>query len=153
MIFEKFWKEWFWEKSKKIASKRNWFELIFFKGIVIPLAKASGGHYYSLIRDQGKWLKFDDCDVAEIELTDEELESQCFGGDQVWFSSPVFGKLFERRKNSNVILGRNLGFETRKLSTWAALVERLLVILWECGRGYKRVDQRYQPGTLGHVRQ
>ena len=56
-----------------------------FQGIVIHSGQASGGHYYSLIRDQGKWLKFDDTEVAEIELTDEELESQCFGGDQVIF--------------------------------------------------------------------
>ena len=65
------------------------------KGVVVHSGQASGGHYYSFIRDSGesgKWLKFDDCDVSEIELTDEELTSQCFGGDQ--------GEIWDTRRNS-----------------------------------------------------
>ena len=58
----------------------------------LQTGQASGGHYYSLIRDLGKWLKFDDCDVTEIELTDEELESQCFGGDQ--------GEIWDQRRGN-----------------------------------------------------
>ena len=65
------------------------------KGVVVHSGQASGGHYYAFIRDcgeSGKWLKFDDCDVSEIELTDEELASQCFGGDQ--------GEIWDNRRNS-----------------------------------------------------
>ena len=56
------------------------------KGVVVHSGQASGGHYYSFIRDSTdstKWLKFDDCEVSDFDFTDDEMASQCFGGDQV----------------------------------------------------------------------
>lgn len=57
-------------------------------GIVVHSGQASGGHYYSYIRykDAGdeshKWYKFDDGDVTECKLDDdEEMRVQCFGGE------------------------------------------------------------------------
>lgn len=67
------------------------------KGVVVHSGQASGGHYYSFVRESSepnsKWLKFDDCDVTEMELSDEQLASECFGGDQ--------GDFWDSRRNQS----------------------------------------------------
>lgn len=56
-------------------------------GIVVHSGQASGGHYYSYILHQDtdgvkKWYKFDDGEVNECKLDqEEEMKNQCFGGD------------------------------------------------------------------------
>ncbi|GAB0088843.1 Probable ubiquitin carboxyl-terminal hydrolase FAF [Sergentomyia squamirostris] len=57
-------------------------------GIVVHSGQASGGHYFSYIlhRDPAtgkeKWYKFDDGEVSECKMhEDEEMKTQCFGGD------------------------------------------------------------------------
>lgn len=56
-------------------------------GIVVHSGQASGGHYYSFILHRladgsCKWYKFDDNDVSEWKMDDdEEMKAQCFGGD------------------------------------------------------------------------
>lgn len=56
-------------------------------GIVVHSGQASGGHYYSFIVQRladgsCKWYKFDDNDVSEWKMDDEEeMKAQCFGGD------------------------------------------------------------------------
>uniref|UniRef100_A0A182W8G5 USP domain-containing protein n=1 Tax=Anopheles minimus TaxID=112268 RepID=A0A182W8G5_9DIPT len=57
-------------------------------GIVVHSGQASGGHYYSYIlhknyeNGQKKWYKFDDGEVTECKMDDdEEMKTQCFGGD------------------------------------------------------------------------
>ncbi|XP_055695090.1 probable ubiquitin carboxyl-terminal hydrolase FAF isoform X2 [Lutzomyia longipalpis] len=57
-------------------------------GIVVHSGQASGGHYFSYIlhRDpttgKEKWYKFDDGEVSECKMhEDEEMKTQCFGGD------------------------------------------------------------------------
>ena len=59
-------------------------------GIVVHSGQASGGHYYSYIlhrppNDESgspKWYKFDDGDVSECKMDDdEEMKNQCFGGE------------------------------------------------------------------------
>ncbi len=78
-------------------------------GIIVHLGQANGGHYYSFIQHKyvlmicfiiqistsfylnrnesdplntSHWYKFDDTDVSECKMDDdEELRSQCFGGD------------------------------------------------------------------------
>lgn len=62
-------------------------------GIVVHSGQASGGHYFSYIvrRDpkaapdsdnKEQWYKFDDGDVTECKMhEDEEMKTQCFGGD------------------------------------------------------------------------
>uniref|UniRef100_A0A2M4DNF9 ubiquitinyl hydrolase 1 n=1 Tax=Anopheles darlingi TaxID=43151 RepID=A0A2M4DNF9_ANODA len=57
-------------------------------GIVVHSGQASGGHYYSYIlhknyaNGQKKWYKFDDGEVTECKMDDdEEMKAQCFGGD------------------------------------------------------------------------
>jgi ubiquitin carboxyl-terminal hydrolase 9/24 len=58
-------------------------------GIVVHSGQASGGHYYSYIQykqadGSKKWYKFDDGDVSECKLDDdEEMKVQCFGGEYV----------------------------------------------------------------------
>lgn len=66
-------------------------------GIVVHSGQASGGHYYSFILDRNghspKWHKFDDGDVTEWKLDDEEIRNQCFGGDYV---GEVFDQMLKR---------------------------------------------------------
>ncbi|KAK6195512.1 hypothetical protein SNE40_000926 [Patella caerulea] len=57
-------------------------------GVVVHSGQASGGHYYSYIFHRGatdpaaKWYKFDDGDVTECKMDDdEEMKNQCFGGE------------------------------------------------------------------------
>ena len=77
------------------------------RGMVVHSGQASGGHYYSYIRSHqvpgggesssGKelhWYKFDDGDVTEVKMDDdEELKAQCYGGE---YMSEVFDHLLKR---------------------------------------------------------
>jgi len=62
------------------------YELI---GIVIHSGQANAGHYYSFIKDirrrstksEGQWYRFNDTTVEEIQLTEQILEEECFGGN------------------------------------------------------------------------
>ncbi|CAF1099925.1 unnamed protein product [Rotaria sp. Silwood1] len=61
------------------------YELI---GIVIHSGQANAGHYYSFIKDirrrqtnnTNQWYRFNDLTVEEIQLTEQMLEEECFGG-------------------------------------------------------------------------
>lgn len=68
-------------------------------GIVVHSGQASGGHYYSYILHKDtdgvkKWYKFDDGEVNECKLDqDEEMKTQCFGGEYV---GEVFDHMLKR---------------------------------------------------------
>lgn len=69
-------------------------------GVVVHSGQASGGHYYSYILHRGaedvhpKWYKFDDGDVTECKMDDdEEMKNQCFGGEYV---GEVFDHMMKR---------------------------------------------------------
>ncbi|CAF4573224.1 unnamed protein product [Rotaria sp. Silwood1] len=57
-------------------------------GIVIHSGQANAGHYYSFIKDTrcrysnntNQWYRFNDTTVEEIQLTEQMLEEECFGG-------------------------------------------------------------------------
>ena len=61
------------------------YELI---GIVIHSGQANAGHYYSFIKDirrrhssnSNQWYRFNDTSVDEIQLTEQMLEEECYGG-------------------------------------------------------------------------
>ena len=61
------------------------YELI---GIIIHSGQANAGHYYSFIKDvrrrhstnDSQWYRFNDTTVEEIQLTEQMLEEECFGG-------------------------------------------------------------------------
>lgn len=64
------------------------------RGMVVHSGQASGGHYYSYIKDGQKWYKFDDGDVTEVNMEDdEELKTQCWGGE---YMSEVFDHMLKR---------------------------------------------------------
>ena len=70
------------------------------RGMVVHSGQASGGHYYSYIRNKCpetgelRWYKFDDGDVTEVKMDDdEELKVQCYGGE---YMSEVFDHLMKR---------------------------------------------------------
>ncbi|XP_014217217.1 probable ubiquitin carboxyl-terminal hydrolase FAF-X isoform X3 [Copidosoma floridanum] len=68
-------------------------------GIVVHSGQASGGHYYSYVLHRqsdgtGKWYKFDDGDVTECKMEEEEeMKSQCFGGE---YMGEVFDQIMKR---------------------------------------------------------
>lgn len=69
------------------------------RGMVVHSGQASGGHYYSYIQCKGAdgnyaWYKFDDGEVSEIKMEDdEELKAQCYGGE---YTSEVFDPMAKR---------------------------------------------------------
>lgn len=87
-------------------------------GIVVHSGQANGGHYYSFIKNRSpgldnptdsadtmsmasenaggqynNWFKFDDNDVSEFKLDDEELRNQCYGGD---YTGEVYDNVMKR---------------------------------------------------------
>lgn len=65
-------------------------------GIVIHMGTAVGGHYYSYIRERAaggvltdRWMEFNDASVLPWEASDANLESDCFGGVEVYRSGGV----------------------------------------------------------------
>ncbi|XP_076857713.1 ubiquitin carboxyl-terminal hydrolase 9X isoform X10 [Brachyhypopomus gauderio] len=74
-------------------------------GVLVHSGQASGGHYYSYIiqrnggagRGEGernRWYKFDDGDVTECKMDDdEEMKNQCFGGE---YMGEVFDHMMKR---------------------------------------------------------
>ncbi len=49
------------------------------KGVVIHSGTSEGGHYYSLIKVNNEWFKFNDETVTRFSLSD--LEREAFGGE------------------------------------------------------------------------
>ncbi|XP_078379070.1 ubiquitin carboxyl-terminal hydrolase 9X-like isoform X2 [Oculina patagonica] len=71
-------------------------------GILVHSGQASGGHYYSYVLQRvspdisPKWYKFDDGEVSECKMDDdEELKTQCFGGE---YMGEVFDHMLKRRQ-------------------------------------------------------
>ncbi|EDO35056.1 predicted protein [Nematostella vectensis] len=73
------------------------------RGILVHSGQASGGHYYCYILqrycillsdDSHRWYKFDDGDVSECKMEDdEEMKAQCFGGE---YMGEVFDHMLKR---------------------------------------------------------
>lgn len=68
-------------------------------GVVVHSGQASGGHYYSYIiprpsvDGECRWYKFDDGDVSECIMDDDEMKNQCFGGE---YMGEVFDHMLKR---------------------------------------------------------
>ncbi|ELV09214.1 putative ubiquitin carboxyl-terminal hydrolase FAF-Y [Tupaia chinensis] len=70
-------------------------------GVLVHSGQASGGHYYSYIiqrsskdGERDHWYKFDDGDVTECKMDDdEEMKNQCFGGE---YMGEVFDHMMKR---------------------------------------------------------
>uniref|UniRef100_A0AAZ3P4L5 Ubiquitin carboxyl-terminal hydrolase n=1 Tax=Oncorhynchus tshawytscha TaxID=74940 RepID=A0AAZ3P4L5_ONCTS len=72
-------------------------------GVLVHSGQASGGHYYSYITqrnvgvadgERNRWYKFDDGDVTECKMDDEEeMKNQCFGGE---YMGEVFDHMMKR---------------------------------------------------------
>ena len=52
-------------------------------GVIVHSGQANAGHYYSFIKKQGTntWFKFNDDNVTSIQLDDQTLIEECFGGE------------------------------------------------------------------------
>eukprot|EP00795_Rhopilema_esculentum_P016175 gene16175-7538_t len=68
-------------------------------GVVVHSGQASGGHYYSYIiprpsvDGESRWYKFDDGDVSECIMDEDEMKNQCFGGE---YMGEVFDHMLKR---------------------------------------------------------
>ncbi len=82
---------------------------------MVHSGQANGGHYYSFIQNKNgsgfdeaaysgesevdqessgnNWYKFDDGDVSEFKMDDDELRNQCFGGD---YTGEVYDNIMKR---------------------------------------------------------
>lgn len=89
-------------------------------GIVVHSGQANGGHYYSFIQNkptncadeeskqtdssndtnsiysngsESNWYKFDDNEVSDFKMDEEEMRSQCYGGD---YTGEVYDNVMKR---------------------------------------------------------
>lgn len=97
-------------------------------GIVVHSGQASGGHYYSYILHKNadstrKWYKFDDGDVSECKLDDdEEMKIQCFGGE---YMGEVFDQMLKRMScrrqkrwwNAYILVYRRVDTQENEITT------------------------------------
>ncbi len=69
------------KKTSILRDGRQPYDLV---GIVVHSGQANAGHYYSFIKNRysssDKWFKFNDTTVEEIDMTDDVLRQECFGG-------------------------------------------------------------------------
>lgn len=73
--------------NTRLRHKGAIYELV---GVIVHSGQASAGHYYSYIKDRrgdsltnpnkGRWFKFNDTTVEEVDMCDALLEQECFGG-------------------------------------------------------------------------
>ncbi|XP_069185948.1 ubiquitin carboxyl-terminal hydrolase 24 isoform X1 [Procambarus clarkii] len=73
--------------NTRVHHKGGVYELV---GVIVHSGQASAGHYYSYIKDcrgdpltnpnKGRWFKFNDTSVEQVEMNDTLLEQECFGG-------------------------------------------------------------------------
>lgn len=86
------------EQSESEAAGSTKYRLV---GVLVHSGQASGGHYYSYIiqrngvdGERNRWYKFDDGDVTECKMDDdEEMKNQCFGGE---YMGEVFDHMMKR---------------------------------------------------------
>lgn len=79
-------------------------------GVLVHSGYAEGGHYYSFIKDRedeeskDDWYEFNDELVKEFDK--EDLESECFGGEEKWndfMGQSVYLKNSEKHRNAYVL--------------------------------------------------
>ena len=106
-------------------------------GIVVHSGQASGGHYYSYIQykqadGSKKWYKFDDGDVSECKLDDdEEMKVQCFGGEYVGeMFDHMLKRMSSRRQkrwwNAYILLYRRV--DTSEVNTLSSRLNELTIM-------------------------
>jgi len=88
------------DSGKNIESDRPGSTKYRLVGVLVHSGQASGGHYYAYILQRcadpanNKWYKFDDGDVTECKMDDnEEMKNQCFGGE---YMGEVFDHMLKR---------------------------------------------------------
>lgn len=89
--------------ESRVSGEDNSSSLYRLVGVLVHSGQASGGHYYSYILQRygggsdgliHRWYKFDDGDVTECKMEDdEEMKNQCFGGE---YMGEVFDHMMKR---------------------------------------------------------
>jgi ubiquitin carboxyl-terminal hydrolase 9/24 len=87
-------------------------------GVLVHSGYAEGGHYYSFIKDredeegEDKWYEFNDEIVKEFDK--EDLESECFGGEEKWndmMGHSIYLKNTEKHRNAYVLFYERIADE------------------------------------------
>lgn len=71
-------------------------------GVVVHSGNAEGGHYYSIIKIDNCWIKFNDIEVTEI--TQEEFEEETFGGQSTNKTNSAYNDAFEDSTGASAYL-------------------------------------------------
>ena len=70
------------------------------KGIIVHSGSADVGHYYTIVRQDGRWVKLDDSRASVF--TQSNIESECFGGSTI--AAEEWAQMGEQSKNAYVLI-------------------------------------------------
>lgn len=70
------------------------------KGIIVHSGSADVGHYYTIVQQDGRWIKLDDSRTSFF--TTSSLDSECYGG--TFTTSDEWAHLGEQSKNAYVLI-------------------------------------------------
>jgi ubiquitin carboxyl-terminal hydrolase 34 len=85
-------------QEKALHGKPKEFYQLKLKGIIVHSGTPEVGHYYSIIKKENNWLKFDDSKVSSFPLT--FFEDECYGGN--WIADDFGGS--GSSKNAYVLI-------------------------------------------------
>jgi ubiquitin carboxyl-terminal hydrolase 34 len=70
------------------------------KGIIVHSGSADVGHYYTIVKQDGRWVKLDDSRASLF--TPSNIESECFGGS--FMAGEEWAQMGEQSKNAYVLI-------------------------------------------------
>jgi len=70
------------------------------KGIIVHSGSADVGHYYTIVKQEGRWIKLDDSRASIF--TQSNIDSECFGGS--FTAGEDWAHIGEQSKNAYVLI-------------------------------------------------
>lgn len=70
------------------------------KAIIIHSGSADVGHYYTILKQDGRWVKLDDSRVSTYSAS--SIEGECFGGS--FTAGEEWAQLGSQSKNAYVLI-------------------------------------------------
>lgn len=70
------------------------------KAIIVHSGSADVGHYYTIVRQEGKWVKLDDSRAQWF--SESSIDSECYGG--TFIAGEEWANLGEQSKNAYVLI-------------------------------------------------
>ena len=72
------------------------------KGIIVHQGLSEAGHYFSLIKIDGKWYEFNDQNVEDI--SEKQVKIFSFGDDVKYYSRNAYVLFYEKADKTNNLL-------------------------------------------------